>query len=243
MIYKSKAIALHSIRYGDSSIIAYLYSEMFGRISILVHSAYGKSKGTGKAVFFQPLNQLDIVFYRKETQAIAKLKETNLDINYISIPFDPVKRAIALFIGELIYKTVKEEVSNPAMYKYLVGSIQLLDVLHSGSSNYHLLFMMQLTRHLGIYPGNTWSEYNKIFDMKNGIFVHNEPQHPLFLSTQNSQLLSLLMQTPFDQSDQLTFNHFQRNQIIQDILYYYQVHLGSVSDLKSLTVLTEIFKD
>lgn len=243
MIQKTRAISIHTIRYGENSIIAYVYSESHGRLSIMVHSAFGKGKRAGNAVFFQPLNIIDIVFYKKENQSIAKLKEVSQGLITDTIPFDPIKRVIALFMGEVIYRSVKEEVANPPMFQFLVNSIQILDVLRSGFSNFHLVFLMQLTRQLGFFPGNQWSELNPYFDLKNGVFVHSEPLHPLFISKMNSKMLNAIIQTSFENVDDIKLNHSQRNVIIRDLLSYYQVHLGSVSDIKSLPVLTEVFKD
>ncbi len=243
MIHKTRAIAIHTIRYSDNSIIAYVYSESHGRLSIMVHNAFGKRKGSGNAVFFQPLNLIDIIFYKKENQSIAKLKEVSSNLITNTIAFDPVKRVIALFLGEIIYKTVKEEVANPAMFHFLIHSIQILDVLHKGSSNFHLVFMMQLTRQLGFFPGNQRNESNPYFDLKNGVFVHSEPPHPLFIGKSNSELFDKVLQTTFENVESLHLSHIQRNAIIKDLLSFYQVHLGSVSDIKSLSVLSEVFKE
>jgi DNA repair protein RecO (recombination protein O) len=243
MILKTRAIAIHSVKYSENSIIAYVYSESHGRLSIMVYKAFGKGKRTSNAVFFQPLNIIDIVFYKKENQSIAKLKEVSQGIITNTIPFDPVKRALALFIGEVIYRTVREEVANPAMFQFLSSSIQILDVIHSGVSNFHLVFLMQLTRHLGFFSGNQWSEATQIFDLKNGVFAHSEPLHPLFLDKSNSKLFNEIMQTSFENVETLKLNHTIRNSIINDLLSFYQVHLGTVADIKSLAVLTEVFKD
>jgi len=243
VIHKTRAISIHTIRYSENSIIVYVYSESHGRLSIMVHSAFGKGKRAGNAVFFQPLNIVDLVFYKKENQSIAKLKEVSQGLVTSTIPFDPIKRAIALFMGEVIYRTVKEEVANSTMFQFLVSSIQILDVLRVGIANFHLVFLMQLTRQLGFFPGNQWSESHPFFDMKNGVFVQSEPLHPLFFSKSNSKMLNSIIQTSFENVDDIKLNHSQRNIIIRDLLSYYQVHLGSVSDIKSLPVLSDVFKD
>ena len=203
MIHQTKAIALHSVKYGDSSIIAYVYSESHGRLSIMVHSAFGKKKSTGKAIFFQPLTIINLIYYHKGFQTLSKLKEVSTEVTFNSIPFDPAKRAIALFIGEVVYRTIREEESNPMMYSFLENAIQLLDVMHSGISNFHLIFLAQLTRHLGFYPGNSWSEVTPIFDYKNGLFVRSETIHPLFFNKEKSNLLGQVFATPFHEADKL----------------------------------------
>lgn len=241
MIQKSKAIALHTVKYGDNSLIAYVYSESHGRLSLMVYSAYGKKKSSGKAVFFQPLNLLNLIYYHRGQQTLCKLKEVSTAVTYTTIPFDPVKRAIALFIGEVVYRTIREEESNLGLYNYLENSIQLLDLMQSGASNFHLIFMAQLTRYLGFFPGNQWSEILPIFDYKNGLFVKNEPIHPLYFNVEKSKLIGLVFSTPFHHADSLKLNHNARKQLIDDLLAYYQVHIESASGIKSLPILTQVF--
>ena len=61
MLAKSSVIALHSVRFGEKSLVAYVYSEQYGRLTLMVNSAFGKSKAGGKAIFFQPLSILSTV--------------------------------------------------------------------------------------------------------------------------------------------------------------------------------------
>jgi DNA repair protein RecO (recombination protein O) len=243
MIQKSKAVALHTVKYGDSSLIAYVYSQEHGRLTLMVHSAYGKHKSAGKAVFFQPLNILNLVYYHKSNQTLSKLKEVSTEINFSNIPFDPVKRAIAMFIGEVVYRTIREEEANPVMFSFLEHSIQLLDVMEHGISNFHLIFLAQLTRHLGFYPGNSWNESLPYFDYKNGLFVIAEPIHPLFFNKERSKLLGTVFTTPFHEAESLQLNHKTRAQLIDNLLAFYQVHIESVSGIKSLPILSQVFED
>ncbi|RPH31985.1 MAG: DNA repair protein RecO [Bacteroidales bacterium] len=243
MIHKTRAIALHTIRYGDNSLIAYVYSESHGRLSMMVHSAYGKQKSSGKAVFFQPLSIINLVYYHRGQQTLCKLKEVSSDVIYSTIPFDPVKRAIALFIGEVIYRTIREEESNPAMFNFLVNSIQLLDVMHSGVSNFHLIFLAQLTRYLGFFPGNQWNDSTPVFDYKNGLFVHATPSHPLYFNEEKSKLFGLILSTPFHDIEIIKLNHKARAQVVENFLRFYQMHFESVSGIKSLPILSQIFEN
>lgn len=243
MILKSRAIALHSVKYGDSSLIAYVYSEAHGRLTLMVHSAYGKQRSSGKAVFFQPLNILNLIYYHKENQTLCKLKEVSTEITFTSIPFDPVKRAIALFIGEVVYRTIREEESNSALFKYLENAIQLLDIMHGGVSNFHLIFLAQLTRYLGFYPGNQWSEQLAIFDYKNGLFVQVEPTHPQYFNPEKSRLIGMVFSTPFHEAENLKLNHRTRFLLIENIMAFYQVHIESISGIQSLQILSQVFEE
>ncbi len=243
MIHKTRAIALHTVKYGDNSLIAYVYSESHGRLSLMVHGAFGKQKSSSKAVFFQPLNIINLVYYHKGQQTLCKLKEVSSAVTFSELPFDPTKRAIALFVGEVVYRTIREEEPNPVMFNYLETSIQLLDVMHSGVSNFHLIFLAQLTRYLGFYPGNSWNETNPIFDYKNGLFIASEPMHPLFFDKEKSKGIGMVLATPFHDAEHLKLNHKVRSQIIDNLLTFYHVHTEGFATLKSLSVLSQVFED
>jgi len=243
MIQKSRAIALHSVKYGDSSLVAYVYTQDHGRISIMVHGAYGKKKSTGKAVLFQPLNIINLIYYHKGNHTLCKLKEVSTEVTFTSVPFDPVKRAIALFVGEIIYRTIREEESNPVMFSFLEHSIQLLDIMEAGVSNFHLIFLAQLTRQLGFFPSGSWSQTTSYFDYKNGIFVNSEPTHPLFFNKENSRMIGLVLSTTFQDAEKLQLNHKTRSHLIENLLSFYQVHIESVSGIKSLPILSQVFEE
>lgn len=241
MLQKSKAIVLHTIKYKDNSIIAYCYTEAFGRTSFLVNNAFAKGKNPGKAVYFQPFAILDVVFYIKESMNLCRLKEVSISINQTAIPFNPVKRSIVFFLSEVVHRTVKEEEPNRLFYNFLENSIHLLDIMHSGVANFHLIFLMQHSRHLGFFPSNVFTDFNKYFDYKNGTFIPSIPQHNFYLEPDVSKLLGEVVQTPFHRAEELILNHNQRVQIINGILKYYKFHLGNTLEFNSLEVLTQVF--
>ncbi|MFO8021337.1 MAG: DNA repair protein RecO [Perlabentimonas sp.] len=239
MIEKTKSIALHSVRYGESSLIAYVYTREFGRATFMVNSAYGKGKGAKKAVFFQPLSLINVVFYKGK--GMGRLKEVSPYYNLITIPTNPAKRTIALFIGEIIYKAVREEESNPFLYDFIELSIKTLDTMEKGVANFHLLFLAHLSKYLGFYPNGSCSDDTPYFDIKNGSFVGSQPDHPLFFTHQHSELLSLTLKTPFSKSESILLNGAQRASFLENMFKFYAYHLDSLHNVNSLAILSQIF--
>lgn len=241
MLQKSKAIVLHTLRYKDNSLIVYCYSEQFGRITFLVNGAFKTGKLPGKAVYFQHFAILDVVFYQTNRVEMCRVKEVSVPISLTSIPFDPVKRSVVLFLSEVIYRTVKEEESNPTFYSFLENTIHLFDITQSGVANFHLVFLLQLSRYLGFYPTNTWTKETPYFDYKNGTFVSFTAQHRFYLDAEASKLLSRVITTPFHKTDELILNHNQRLRVIDGILNYYRFHLGNFLEFNSLPVLSQLY--
>lgn len=241
MIQSIRAIALHSLRYGETSLIAYLYSKEQGRVTLMVNGAYSKGKGGGKVVFFQPLTMLDILYYPGRHGGMGRLKELSPYTTFVTLPYIHVKRTIALFIGEIIYRTIREEESNPSLYQYLENSIQYLDHMEQGIANFHLVFLAHLSKHLGFHPMGLYSEETPFFDIKTGHYVSREPNHPQYLSSEVSSTLSLLLSLRFEEAHLVSLNRNQRNEYLQGIINYYAFHLGSFNNINSLQVLTEVF--
>ena len=108
MLQKTRGIVLHSVTYSETSLVVKIYTEAFGLQSYLLKGAKGK-RSSFRPVFFQPLNLLDAVVYKNEKTALQSMKEVQLAHPFRSIPFDIRKSSIALFLNEILYKSIREE--------------------------------------------------------------------------------------------------------------------------------------
>lgn len=242
MLQETKAIALHGVRYGENSLVTYLYSQEHGRITLMVNKAFGAGKVKNKAVYFQPLTLLNLVYYPGKNHGMGRLKEAAPYVLHSEIQFLETKRAIALFMGELIYRTVREEESNPHLYEFLENAIQILDVLEEGVSNFHLVFITQFSKYLGFYPQGRFSAETPFFDFKNGVFTSTEPLHAMFFGQEYSNLLFQLQKVGFSDAHNIKLNHNQRYTYIEMMLRYYSYHMDSVHGIKSLPILSQVFQ-
>ena len=150
MIINSRAIVLNHLRYGDSSLITDLYTEKLGRQSVFVKGVFSKKSKT-RSSFFQPLHLLETDLHHRANRQMQRISNTQIHYQFQNIPYDPVKNCIALFIAEILYKTLKEEESNPKLFDFLYATIQTLDLNHSGTANFHLVFLVHYSRYLGFY--------------------------------------------------------------------------------------------
>jgi len=244
MIVKSKAIALHSTRFGEKSLVAYLYTQEFGRVTLMVNAAFGRGKESKKAIFFHPLNLIDTVFYKANSETgMGRLREVSSAYDISSIRFQNVKRAIAVFLGEVIYRTVREEERNHSLFAFLENSILALEATDEGVQNFHILFLAQLSKYLGFFPGGTYSADTPYFDLKGGVFISHAPNHPVFLGQEQSSLLYKALHTNYMNASDLQLNGKQRNLFLGNMLNYYSFHIGSFSEILSLPVLKQVFED
>jgi DNA repair protein RecO (recombination protein O) len=242
MLHKTQGIVLNHLKYGDTSLISTIYTSTHGRKTFLIQGVY-KRKSRFHASFFQPLTLLDLEIYVQPRRELQRIREISIDHPFQHIPFDTTKSAIALFLSEILYKTLKEEEPNPSLFDYLYHALQFFDVNTIGSSNFHLVFLINLSRFLGFYPINNFSETNCLFDSLNGRFFP-------YLTTQQSESerktsfwMHQLLNTTFENLDSLSMNHQIRNDLLRLLIEFYSLHLGGLGAIKSHSVLQNVFED
>jgi DNA repair protein RecO (recombination protein O) len=238
MQQKTRGIVLRSLKYGDSGMIATIYTEAFGRMSFIMQGIHGK-KSSVKGSLLKQLFLLEMEVDYKPGRELQRVKEMKNISPFGSIPFGIVKSSLALFLAELLEKVLREEESRPDLFEFLFKSIQILDLLEDGISNFHLLFLIQLTRFLGFAPANNFSAVNPIFDMVAGNFVQSPPTHPWFLKTCESGILAQIIGMNYQNLSTFKPDQESRNGWLDFILEYYGLHQGNKLNLKSLEVLRE----
>ncbi len=242
MLLQNRVIVLRVIRYRENSLIVSCYAQEHGRITLLVNRAYPNGKKAGMNVYFQPLSVLDVVYYYRPNAEMFRVKEVTSAYHFPNLHQNPIKLTISIFLSELLYRTIREEETNQPLFAFIENSIQILDNLQTGVANFHLIFMMQLSRYLGFYPLNRWSAAEPFFDIKNGKFCGAEQAHGFVLEEQTSKMLSELIDTPMLNPEALTLNQNQRRIIIEAIASFYRFHLGAGIRFRTLPVLIQLFE-
>ena len=241
MLTKTSGIVLRTIKYSDKSSIATVYTREFGRTSYMVYGMSGRKSGH-KAALFLPLSIIEINAAHSPEKEVQQLKEVRSECALTGISSDPVKNAIALFLSELLYKTLRQPEADKLIFDFLQHAIQLLDQSHDGIANFHLVFMVKYAGFWGFRPNkeNTDLDY---FDLQNGVFLKSQPAHPHFLNKDITRLFILLLDMNFDKLHTLNLSRLKRNEILDSLIEYYQLHIPDFHGLNSTTVLHELFNE
>lgn len=240
MLYKTRGIVLNHIKYSETSIIVTIYTERFGRQAYIINGVRSK-KAKIKANIFQSLFLLDMEVYHKPKNDLQRVKEIQNAVVFNSLPYDIRKSTLAIFIAEILYKTIQEQEPNPELFEYLFNTIQLLDLKENGISNFHIYFLIHFTKYLGFYPHNNYSEANCYFDLKAGSFKQIKPMHFSFMDKEQSLIFSKMLSFSEDQHENLKIDYQHRIYILEKVLEYYTLHHEGVTKIKSLDVLKEVF--
>lgn len=240
MLIKIKAIVLHCLAYNDTTNIVHLYTEDFGRVSYLATRSHSKRSNL-KSALFLPLSLVEIEAEHKNNRSLQRIKEIRSIYSFNGIPYDPVKNVVSLFLAEVLYRSLREMEKNPPLYDYLFRSIQYLDLCEKGMANFHLVFLIKLTRYLGFYPNVEDQQPNWYFDLQGGSFTPTRPQHNAWLAPREATNFAVLMRMNFENMHAFQFERHQRVEILRQMLNYYRMHLTDFPSIKSLSVLQELY--
>lgn len=242
MLVKTKAIVLHSFKYGESRMIVDMFTEEAGRLSFII-SIPKTSKGRIKKQYFQPMTLLEVEYDVRQNVQLQKLKDAHLLTAYTSIPFSPEKLALSLFIAEFLYHALRSEQQDKLLFAYVCDSMQWLDTVEIGFANFHLTFLMRMSRFLGFYPNLDDYVDGCVFDLRTATFSLQVPTHRDFLDSHDSQLIHTLMRMDFPTMHLFQLSHHDRNRITEVLLHYYRLHIPQFPELKSLGVLQELWAE
>ncbi|MCK0130390.1 DNA repair protein RecO [Flavobacteriaceae bacterium F08102] len=236
MLHTHKAIVLSSLKYGEADLIVKCYTEI-GLKSYFLKGILKQKKGRISASYFLPLSQLEITANYPSQKQLFYIKDVRVAYPYNRIATDIKKQTIVLFLSEVLTHALKEEESNPSLFSFIETALQWLDT-HERTSNFHLLFLMNLTRHLGFYP--EFTPNRRYFDLLEGKFTdHFVSKH--YISGELLGYFTSILGTNFDALESINLNKKSRHKLLEILIEYFELHLSGFKKPKSLAVLKTIF--
>jgi DNA repair protein RecO (recombination protein O) len=222
-------------------MIVDMFTRQFGRLSFIV-SMPKTAKSKMKKQFFQPLSLLEIETDVRPKMQLQKLSDVRLASPFASIPFHPHKLSMALFLAEFLYYALRSEQRNELLYDYVESSILWLDGQEDRFANFHLVFLMRLSRFLGFYPNLDHYQTGDYFDLRESEFLSAPPLHRDFLYPEEADKVQLMMRMDYPTMHLFRMSHQERNRLLEVTLIYYRLHLPDFPEMKSISVLQELYQ-
>jgi DNA repair protein RecO (recombination protein O) len=219
MDIKTKGIVLHTVKYSETSVIVKIYTEKLGLVSYIVNGVRS-AKSTAKASMMRPLT---------------------LAYTYKSIPFDTMKSAIAIFILEVVTKSLKEHDANEDMFHFVYDCFVHLDEIEVINNDFHLQFLVHYSVYLGFPPQGEYSALTPYFDMQEGYFTSRSSVSSLVLNKEQSEYVSHLANSNMLQPLDIKLHRGHRQELLHHLLKYYNMHLEGFTGLRSPEVLEMLF--
>jgi DNA repair protein RecO (recombination protein O) len=240
MLVKTKAVVLHTLKYGDSSLIAHCYTQTLGKQSFILKGILSAKKGSIRKSQFQVLTQLEILFDHKNNGKLQFLKEVKVIHPYQTIPNRIEKNAMAQFLAEILKNAILEEEANPSLYVFLETALHWLDS-NDEISDFHLIFLINLTKYLGFFPNNEPLDA-LYFNLETGCFNTLLPREH-YIDGYQIPVFRELLGMNFGEVLSLKLNRIKRRELLETLILYFELHLLGFSKPKSLQILNEIFDD
>ena len=238
MLVSTKAIVISKLKYRDNDLIIKCYTEQFGVQSYLLRGVLKSKKGKLRTAYFQLLSQLEIIVNFRENRSLQSINDVKPLFFYQSIHTNVAKSAIVMFLAEVLSSILKEEEKNQTLFTYIETTLLWLDT-NDDFSNFHLLFLLNLTKHLGFYPDLEHSEL-EYFNLEDGRFQSQKSNNNCIYG-EKLKSFKLLLGIHFDALNTININSKKRQEFLNMILLYFELHLGSLKRPKSLQVLNQVF--
>ena len=194
---KSQAIVLRSIKYNDETLIVHLLTAEMGCVGMTVRVSRSR-RAAVRHTLFQPLAVLDIEWDHRPKASLQRPKNAAVALPLVSLPYDPYKSAIALFLAEFLYYALRSEPQGRSLFDYVSHSVAWLDACARSFSNFHLVFLLRLTRFLGFLPNVEDFTPGAWFDLRSASFVARQPLHPDCLCPADAALVPKLLRMRYD---------------------------------------------
>jgi len=245
MIHKTKGIVLRTVKYGETSVIVSILTELFGVQSYIVNGIRTISrKGASKSGMFQPAAMLDLVIYHQEGKNLQRIREFSWSHLYQHIFSDVVTNTVALFMIEVLQKCLKQPEPNPELYSFMEDALNGLDqAAPKVQANFPLFFAIHLAGFFGLRIDDNYSEKRIYLDLREGYFSEEKPSHPHYLENPLSEISSQLLKAM--QPDDLaafTLNKETRRLLLLAYEDFYSIHIAGFTPLKTLPVLRTILE-
>jgi DNA repair protein RecO (recombination protein O) len=236
----SKGFVVKSIKNGETSMIVSCYLEDIGLKSFIVKGIYGTKKPKFSKAHFFPLNFISINYNLSKPDRLSDIKEVKPVIIFNSIHSSNQKSTVIIFLSEILNSVFKEEGDkNQNLFNFLNKSISWYDT-HENCNNFHIKFLIELTRHIGFYP-NIMSQEDNYFNLESGSSSTIKPISK-FIDFDDYELFKQLLGMKFEDLNYMAINKDSRLRLLNHIIDYYSLHLQMFKSPKSIDILSEIFK-
>lgn len=215
MTTSTELIVLHTTKFGENSLVVHTLSRDYGRRSFLVRGAGRKTMS-----LFLPLNILEAEVVESSKSSLYTARNMVSACPLVGIRNSILKNSVTMFISEVLYRAIKEGVSEQGLYEWCRKNILMLDAMESDFSNFHIRFLLELAVVMGFSPQSKDLEH----------FVG-----------ERFPIVEQFMTTSFAESMLIPINGAARNEIAEGVLRYIGFHAESSLNINSLKVLRELF--
>jgi len=238
MLHKTRGVVLKTTDYSESSLVVQLFTEKFGLQSYLINGAR-KPRAKISATILQPLHLLDLVVYHREGTGLQRIAEARQQPVFQHIPYDILKRSVALFLNEMLYKSLRQPSPDQPLFEFVYNAVTWLDTLEPVPPDFHLFFLLRLTRFLGFSPAPP-KPGQSFFDLKDGVFCRTLPAHAFVLQPPHTAYFAELLTCSPERLAEIRIPVADRRFLLGRVIDFYRLHIEHLGEIKSHEVLEAV---
>lgn len=245
-LHQTRGIVIRTVKYGETSLVVSLFTEKFGLQQYMVNGVRtSKKSSTFSASQMQVGNILDLVVYRNERDTLQRIKECKQALHYHALFSDVIKNAVMLFMIELLQKCLKEPDEHEDLFHFMEDILKGLDLAHPAEmANLPLFYTLHLSHFFGFRIMDNQSEKNVVLDLHEGKFTDSIPEHQFYLIPPKSEVIAQLLRVmQVHELADLKLNKAVRNELLDDCITFYALHISPFGNLRSLPVIRALMED
>ena len=242
MMHKTQGIVLRTVKYGETSLICTVFTELLGMQSYMIKGVRSVKSRSRKANTLFPASILDMVVYEQPQKNLQTIKEYTAALLYQSLQEDVVKNGIALFAIEVVTQLLTAHDPQPELFSFLKNYlVRLDDTPRATAANFPLYFLIQSAKLSGYYLAGEYSELYHYADVHEGRFSAAVSQYPPFIEGDEAALMSVLNKADsFEEIMAIKMTGAERRKMLQYYLTFLQLHVPHFRELRSLAIITAI---
>ena len=241
-MYNTRGIVLRSVKYGESSLITTLFTDVYGIQSFMMQGVRTSKPGKNKTPMLQPAMLLEIVLNYQPLKTLQRMKECQPAYLYQTVHADIIKNSVALFSVEILFRLLPEHAPQPDLFDFVFDYFVMLDkATQHQSANYALYFTIMVSRHMGFELTGDYSPATLYLNLQEGGYTPHPPAAAPFMTDEEGAVLSrVLRANDYEGLEKVSMNAAMRARLLQWYISFLQAHTQHMGNIKSLAVLQAI---
>lgn len=244
MLISTQAIVIKTIKYGETSLIGYVFTEALGLQTLMLKGLRAAKNKRGNANMWQTGNILDIVLYHHPQKNFQLVKEFKMAVLYQHLPENIVKQCVSVFAMEVLALYLHKDDEQEDLYYFTKKFLTALDQLPTNIiTNLPLYFLIHCGRVNGYLITGSYSEETNIANLREGKFSNaTNIQQPYLEGSAAKGLSDLLLLQDINEFITYSLPKTERKLIIQALLQFMEWHIPDYKPLKSLSVVSAVLE-
>lgn len=242
MLHNTKGIVLRSVKYGETSLILSVFTEISGLQSYMIKGVRSEKSKLKRSGLLQVASLLDIVAEHRPNRQLQHIREFQPTYIYQHLQEQIVKNSVAVFSVELLGRLLPQEETMEELFHFVFDYFIALDnAAQNEVANFPLFFTIECGKQFGYNILGNYSIDTPFLSESEGIFTDKSPEKGSVLHTEDIPVLAqLLAVSEIENIAAIPMNAAMRNRLLDWYIMFLQHHTQHLGNLRSLEILRTI---